>query len=87
MIRVVHIQWHDAAAAPGWHDQSQLAAQLEQPPTLCDTIGMLVERKNKDKVTVVQTVGQNETTGVFEIPRSCIRSVKTLCTLPITIEV
>lgn len=87
MTRVVLIKWYDAAAAPGWHDQTQLANQLEQPPTLCDTVGMLVERKNKDKVTVIQTVGQNETTGVFEIPRSCIQSIETLCSLPITIEV
>jgi hypothetical protein len=86
MTRVVHIKWHDAAAAPGWHDQAQLADQLERPPTLCDTVGMLVERKNKDKVTVIQTIGQNETSGIFEIPRSCIQSVTTLCTLPITIE-
>lgn len=87
MTRVVLIRWHDAAAAPGWHDQSQLADQLTRPPTLCDTVGLLVERKNKDKITVVQTVGQNETSGVFEIPTSCIQSVETLCSLPITLEV
>lgn len=87
MIRVVRIQWHDAAAAPGWHDKDQLTDQLEREPTLCDSIGMLVERKNRDKVTIVQTAGQNEVTGVFEIPRDCIKSVETLCTLPITIDV
>lgn len=86
MIRVVRVRWVDAAAAPGWHDKGQLIDQLEREPTLCDSIGMLVERKNKDKVTIIQTIGQNETSGVFEIPRDCIRSVETLCTLPITME-
>ena len=87
MTRVVLIKWQDAAAAPGWHDQSQLSEQLERPPTLCESVGMLVERKNKEKVTIIQTIGQNETSGVFEIPRACIQSVETLCSLPITIEV
>lgn len=86
-MKVVHIQWHDAAAAPGWHDKGQLTDQLERDPTLCDSIGMLVERKNKDKVTIIQTAGQNEVSGVFEIPRDCIKSVTTLCTLPIVIEI
>lgn len=86
MIRVVLITWQDAAAAPGWHDQSQLNEQLERPPTLCESVGMLVERKNKEKVTIIQTIGSNETSGVFEIPTVCVKSVRTLCTLPITIE-
>lgn len=85
MTRVVLIKWLDAAAAAGWHDRDQMTAQLETPPTLCESVGMLIERKNKDKVTIIQTAGQNEVSGVFEIPRSCIQSVETLCTLPITI--
>lgn len=85
MTRVVRIRWVDAAAAPGWHDQSQLTDQLEREPTLCDSVGMLVERKNKDKVTIIQTIGQNEVSGVFEIPRDCIRSIETLCTLDIAV--
>lgn len=87
MIRVVHIQWHDAAAASGWHGKKELTDVLDSDPALCDSIGMLVERKNKEKVTIIQTMGSSEVSGVFEIPVGYIKSVKTICTLPLTIEV
>jgi hypothetical protein len=86
MTRVVHIKWQDAAAAGGWHDKEELASTLETEPSLCETVGLLVERKNKEKVTVIQTFGSNQVTGIFEIPIGCIKSVTTLCSLPITIE-
>jgi hypothetical protein len=86
LIRVVLIKWRDAAAAAGWHDQSQLAEQLERSPTLCESVGLLVERRNKEKVTIIQTVGANEVSGVFEIPVACVQSVETLCTLPVSLE-
>lgn len=86
MTRIVRIQWEDAAAATGWHDRGQLASQLQAPPTLCESVGYLTEREHKGKVTLVQTIGSNEVSGVFEIPTGCIKSVETICTIPITID-
>jgi hypothetical protein len=86
MTRLVLIKWYDSASASGWHSKEQLNEQLESESTLCQSVGLLVERKNKDKVTIVQTCGVNEVIGIFEIPVGCIRSVETLCSLPITIE-
>lgn len=85
MIRVVHIQWVDAAGRPGWHDKSQLKEALDDEVSLCDSVGMLLERTNADKVTLIQTFGTSEVSGVFEIPKDCIRSVRTICPLPLTI--
>lgn len=87
MIRVVLIQWVDAASHPGWHDKGQLKEALDGELTICDSVGMLVERTNSEKVTIIQTFGSSEVSGVFEIPRSCIKSVTTLCSLPLTLEV
>jgi hypothetical protein len=87
MTRVVLIKWVDASAAGGWHDKKELQRHLKSDLSICESVGMLVERKNKDKVTIIQTFGTNQVSGVFEIPRECIRSVETLCSLPITIEV
>lgn len=85
MIKVVHIQWVDAAAHPGWHDKGQLKDALDSEISLCDSVGMLVERTNSDKVTLIQTFGASEVSGVFEIPKESIRSVRTICSLPLTI--
>ena len=86
MIRVVHITWADAATKSEWHSKKDLIETLESEPEICDSIGMLVDRKHKDKVTIIQTFSENQVCGLFEIPRGCIKSIKTLCTLPITIE-
>lgn len=86
MIRVVHIQWTDAAAHSGWHDKGQLRDALDGEISICDSVGMLVERTNAEKVTLIQTLGTGEVSGVFEIPKECIRSVRTICSLPLTIE-
>lgn len=85
MIKVVHIQWHDSAASTGWHSRRELKRVIKSKLSLCESVGMLVEQ-NKAKVVIVQTFGAQETSGVFEIPRDCIQSIKTLATLPIKIE-
>lgn len=87
MIRVVLIKWYDAATHDAWHRKTELADTLSREPELCESVGMLVDRKNKDKVTILQTFSPNQVMGIFEIPKGCIRSVTTLCTLPITIEI
>jgi hypothetical protein len=87
MIKVVHIVWTDAASHDSWHTKSELSEKLERPPEECESIGMLIHRKNKDKVTILQTFSPNQVLGVFEIPRGCIKSIKTICTLPLTIEI
>ncbi len=87
MMRVVHVLWYDAATFDTWKSKAQLAELLEDEPQMCETVGLLIDRKNKDKITIMQTYSPNAVCGLFEIPRGCIKSIKTLCTLPITIEV
>lgn len=47
-------------------------------PLMIDTVGLLVH-ESKSKVLIIQSHSIDEVSGVFEIPRGCIRSMTTLC--------
>lgn len=86
MIKVVHVTWADASSSGGWHDRAAFKNFADGGLQLCDTVGMLA-MANETKVVLIQTAGTNETSGLFEIPRSCVKDMRVICELPITVEI
>jgi hypothetical protein len=50
-----------------------------------DTVGLLAY-ESETKIILLQSIGDGEIDGIFEIPRACVKSIKTLATLPIDLE-
>lgn len=73
-MKVVVIQWHDAAGHDGW----QMTADMQKPePHVCWTVGFLVA-ETEESVRVSHTDGKTQLHGVFDIPRGCIKEMRPL---------
>lgn len=85
-MKVVHVRWSDSSAVYGWRSLGKLKTYVADKLLIIDTVGLLVF-ESAEKVLLIQSVSKDEVDGVFEIPRACIRSMRTLRTLPVELEV
>jgi hypothetical protein len=85
MIKVIHVQWRDSASLTGWKSMAKFWSSAKSDPVIVDSVGMMAY-ENEDKVVLLQTIGGEEVSGFFEIPRGCIKEIKVIGSLPMTIE-
>lgn len=76
-MKVVHVQWVDAASLGGWRGKREAEIFIEGELNPVHTVGILVKRTKK-KIVLIQTHGINEVLGLFEIPTGCVKSIKTI---------
>lgn len=74
-MKIVHVQWVDAASLSGWRSQKALKEFIELELAPVDSVGMLMH-EDDSKIVIIQTNGTNEVMGLFEIPKGCIKSIK-----------
>jgi hypothetical protein len=84
-MKIVHVKWYDSSSIHGWRGIEKLKEYRRDKLMVIDSVGILIH-KSKDKIILIRSVGSGEIDGVFEIPRACIKSMKTLCRLPIKLE-
>jgi hypothetical protein len=85
MTKVVHIQWKDAAGLEQWHDHAEFKAFCDTDLSHVDSIGIL-GFENEEKIVLIQTASANQVSGLFEIPKGCIKQMKVIAKLPIRFE-
>ena len=76
-MKIVHVKWVYAASLGGWRTKKEVKAFVKGNLSPVDTVGMLIH-EDKEKVALIQTNGKNQVIGLFEIPRGCIKSMKTI---------
>lgn len=76
-MKIVLIRWVDAASIGGWRSTKAMKEFIKAELSPVHSVGMLVHTDEK-KVVLIQTHGKNEVIGLFEIPRGCIKSIKTI---------
>ncbi len=84
MIDIVHVTWVDSSSTNDWREKSDLKEMIEGELLHIDSVGMLL-CCNDVKVILVQSAG-GHITGTIEIPRACVKEMKTIYTLPISFE-
>lgn len=77
MLKFVQIKWRDAASLGGWRGKKAVKHFITKILSAGETGGYLLY-EGKDKVVVCQTVFDNQVIGLFEIPRGCVMSMKTI---------
>lgn len=77
MLKFVQIKWRDAAWIGGWRGKKSVKDFITKALTPGETGGYLLH-EGKDRVVICHTVFDNQVIGVFEIPRGCITSMKTI---------
>jgi hypothetical protein len=85
MTKVVHVRWHDSSAIYGWRSIERLKRYSKDRLMIIDTVGLLAFESSK-KIILLQSTSPDEIDGIFEIPKGCIKSMKTICKLPIEIN-
>lgn len=76
-MKIVLVKWVDSASANGWKGRESLDRFIKGDLDAIKTVGMLVHQ-DKKKVVLIQSDGDNQAMGLFEIPRGCIKSIKTI---------
>ena len=75
--RIAIIEWINVEdhTSGGWIDQEQMRSDAEEPFAKIRTVGFVVEN-NADRISLCMTWGQEDTSGVLNIPRSLIRGIQ-----------
>jgi hypothetical protein len=82
---IVHVQWIDAAGLSEWHGKREFERFCSDESEITESVGMLGFQDDR-KIVLIQTAGINQVTGLFEIPKGCIKSIKLLAQIPITLD-
>ncbi len=76
-MKVVLVKWVDAASQGGWANPAKVDRFIKGDLDLIKSVGILIHNTKK-KVVLIQTHGTNEVLGLFEIPKGCVKSIKTI---------
>jgi hypothetical protein len=82
---IVHVQWADAAGLTEWHGKAEFERFCSDDTQLVDSIGIKGFEDDR-KIVLIQSTSVNQVTGLFEIPKGCIQSIRVIGSLPITID-
>lgn len=70
-VPIVEVEWVDSAGIHRWKEGPPRCGTLE-----CTSVGMLAEKTRK-QVTVVLSVGENDTwDSMVTIPRACVKRIR-----------
>ena len=75
--RVAIIEWIDVEdhTSGEWVDREEMKMDASEPFSKIRTVGFVVEN-NADRISLCMTWGQEDTSGVLNIPRSLIRGIQ-----------
>lgn len=75
-MKLLWIKWKDSTSQQGgiWHD---LESVKDMKPLSIVTVGYLIQ-ESKKHITVASSITKHQVAGDICIPKSCIKSIKTL---------
>lgn len=76
---IVEVEWIDSATTNGWHDEFDLD---DGGLITCRSVGYLLSRDRRSVQLVQSQSSHGASAELTAIPRSCVRSIKTLARTP-----
>lgn len=73
----MHVTWIDSDSMHGWNKKWNIEHMAESDLHVCDTVGILCPSP-KDRVIVIQSVGEDTVGEVMRIPRFAVKNVVVL---------
>lgn len=73
-MKAILVKWVDAAHVGGWRSLKAAQEFIDNELNAVESVGMLMH-EDEEKIVLIQTHGQNEVMGLFEIPKGCIKSI------------
>lgn len=71
-LAIVHVEWEDTVACPGWHDRHEIEDFVEENDGVMTSLGFLVE-DNPRVVVIAQSSGVQHLGELLKIPKVNIR--------------
>lgn len=78
MLKIVRVDWFDPCfAKSGWMDKDDFVSFCDSPPNSSTSIGILA-KEDKDKIVILQSIGDNCVADAIKINRASIIKMVTI---------
>jgi len=77
-VKRVEVKWLDAITTSGWYDKEE-AIKIDS--VIGTSLGYLVH-KDRDKVVIAQSAGNDSVGYIFTLPKCCVLSITELVPTP-----
>lgn len=79
ILTIIEVVWVDAQEIGqiGWNDLNEILTESEKPCPIMHTVGYVV-RSDKDQITLVRTLGDDQCGTLEKIPRGWVKTERTL---------